>query len=255
MLYICDLKLIFYSKKTKDCMKLTYIFHSGFVVEGRDFTLIIDYFRDTDDAFVHNRLSLFGGQVYVLASHWHPDHFNPEILTWKRWRPDIRYVFSKDILQKGKAQRSDAVYLEKGDTWHDNGVCIRAFGSTDVGVSFLIDAEGKRLFHAGDLNNWHWNEESTPQEAEECERHFLEEVECLKQTVGYVDAAMFPIDPHLGKDYMRGAEQFVERIRVALFAPMHFAPAYKAVEAFRPCAERAGCRLAAWKAKGESIDF
>ncbi|MDR3269654.1 MAG: MBL fold metallo-hydrolase [Tannerella sp.] len=236
-------------------MKLTYIFHSGFVIEGERFTLIMDYFKDTNESFVRSHLPSFPGQVYVFASHWHPDHFNPEIRNWKQLRSDIQYLFSRDILRKRKALSSEAVFLVKGETWQDERICVRAFGSTDVGVSFLIEAEGKRIFHAGDLNNWHWNEESTPEEAEACERHFLKEIALLAQATDRLDVAMFPVDARLGKDYMRGAEQFVDRIRVGLFSPMHFTLAYEKAEAFRPYAERAGCRFAGWKAKGESLDF
>ncbi|MDR2138680.1 MAG: MBL fold metallo-hydrolase [Tannerella sp.] len=236
-------------------MKLTYVFHSGFVVEGKAFTLIADYFRDTDDGFVRTHLPSFAGRVYVLASHRHPDHFNPEILTWKQLRPDIQYLFSGDIPERGKARWTDVARLVRGDRWSDGVVAVQAFGSTDTGVSFLIDAEGKRMFHAGDLNNWHWSEESTPEEVEAAGQAFLTEVDLLAQSAGRLDLAMFPVDARLGGNYMLGAEQFVERIRVAVFSPMHFTPSYEAAEAFRPCAERAGCRFIGWKAKGESIDF
>ncbi|MDR2763437.1 MAG: MBL fold metallo-hydrolase [Tannerella sp.] len=236
-------------------MKLTYIFHSGFIVEGKTFSLITDYFRDTDDAFVRTHLPSLSGRVYVLASHWHPDHFNPVILEWKHLRPDIQYIFSRDILEHKKAKPADATWLVKGDTWRDDVVTVQAFGSTDVGVSFLIDAEGKRLFHAGDLNNWHWNEESTPEEIQAAGQAFLAEIALLAQSAGRLDLAMFPVDARLGKDYMLGAKQFVSRIPVAVFSPMHFTPSYDAAEAFRPFAERAGCRFIGWKAKGESIDF
>jgi L-ascorbate metabolism protein UlaG (beta-lactamase superfamily) len=236
-------------------MKLTYIYHSGFVIEGKDFTLIMDYFKDSSDAYIHRMLPSFLGRVYVLSSHWHPDHFNAEILQWKQQRPDIQYVFSKDILKKKLAQATDAVFLVKGDTWQDGGVCIQAFGSTDVGVSFLIEAEGKRIFHAGDLNNWHWNEESTSEEVRECEQAFLKEVAFLKQTTDRLDLAMFPVDARLGKDYMRGPEQFVDRIRTGIFSPMHFGGAYEKAQAFRPYAEQAGCRFAGWEKTGESIEF
>lgn len=30
-----------------------------------------------------------------------------------------------------------------------------AAGSTDSGVSWIVETEGKRIFHAGDLNNWY----------------------------------------------------------------------------------------------------
>ena len=158
-------------------MKLTYLYHSGFVVESADCTLIMDYFQDTDDGYIQQNLSTFPGKLYVLVSHWHPDHFNPEVLKWKQERPDIHYIFSKDILRKRLVHLSDADFLLKGQVWQDEVVRIQAFGSTDVGVSFLIETGNKKIFHAGDLNNWHWSEESTPEEIEVCERHFLKEVD------------------------------------------------------------------------------
>lgn len=75
-----------------------------------------------------------------------------------------------------------ATYINKGDVYEDPNIRIEAFGSTDVGISFLIDLQGIRLFHAGDLNNWHWSEESTPQEIRKAEGDFLAEVKYLQQT-------------------------------------------------------------------------
>ena len=39
------------------------------------------------------------------------------------------------------------------------GVKIKAFGSTDIGISFLVSVDGVDIFHAGDLNWWHWWDE------------------------------------------------------------------------------------------------
>jgi L-ascorbate metabolism protein UlaG (beta-lactamase superfamily) len=236
-------------------MKLTYIYHSGFAVEGGNFTLIFDYFRDTDDAFIRHHLSTFPGRIYVFVSHRHPDHFNPEVIRWKQQRPDMRYIFSADVLQKRSVDLSGVSFLTRGQIWEDDVLHVQAFGSTDTGVSFLVEAEGKRIFHAGDLNNWHWNEESTPEEAQACESAFLQEVAFLRQTADRLDVAMFPVDPRLGKDYMLGAEQFVDRIRTGLFSPMHFGSAYEKAQAFQAYAERAGCRFAGWKTKGEQMEF
>ena len=150
-------------------MKLDYIYHSGFAIEADGITVIIDYYKDSseeapDRGIVHDHLLKKPGTLYVLSSHFHPDHFNRDILSWKEQWPDIRYIFSKDILKHRRATAEDAVYINKGDVYEDENIRIEAFGSTDVGISFLIDLQGVRLFHAGDLNNWHWSEESTPQE-------------------------------------------------------------------------------------------
>ena len=45
--------------------------------------------------------------------------------------------------------------MEKGDQWHDHNISVTATGSNDSGVSWVVEVEGKRLFHAGDLCNWY----------------------------------------------------------------------------------------------------
>lgn len=241
-------------------MKLDYIYHSGFAIEADGVTIIIDYYKDSSEegynqGIVHNRLLERPGVLYVLSSHFHPDHFNREVLSWKALRPDIRYIFSKDILKHRRATPEDATYINKGDVYEDEHIRIQAFGSTDVGISFLIDLQGMRIFHAGDLNNWHWSEESTEQEIRKAEGDFLAEVKLLQQTAPAVDVAMFPVDSRIGKDYMRGAEQFVERIKTTIFVPMHFSEDYMGGNAFRQFAESKGCRFLTIARRGESFDI
>ena len=170
-------------------MELVYIYHSGFALLGDGYTVIMDYYRDTEDkqaeaalrrlmneqpeepvvapeqGKVHDELLHRPGKLYVLASHFHPDHFNKEVLQWREQRPDIIYIFSKDILRHRRAQKEDAVWLKKGEEYKDETLSVRAFGSTDVGVSFFASGRWKKeFFYAGDLNNWHWMDESTEAE-------------------------------------------------------------------------------------------
>ena len=236
-------------------MKLTYVYHSGFILEGKDFTLLIDYYRDTPDEVVHEKFLNRPGKLYVLASHVHADHFNPEILTWKNKRPDIQYIFSADIRTAYLPGFSGIVYLRKGEVWHDNLVKIKALGSTDAGISFLIDAGGKRIFHAGDLNNWHWQEESTPEEIAEAETNFLNELEIVAQNADSVDLALFPADPRLGENYAKGALQFTGRIRTRQFAPMHFWEKYDKANAIQAGIEEHGSKFIAIHQPGESIEL
>ena len=159
-------------------MKLIYIYHSGFALVGENFTVIIDYYKDSASQLltgvVHDELLERPGKLYVLSSHSHADHFNPEVLEWKVMHPDVQYVFSTDILENGLARLNDACYLSKGETWLDGVLEVEAFGSTDLGISFLLRLDGKLIFHAGDLNNWHWKEESTEEEVREAENSYLD---------------------------------------------------------------------------------
>ncbi len=240
-------------------MRLVYIYHSGFVVEAEGFSILIDYFKDTNPdpakGFVRGELLKRPGTLYVLASHFHPDHFNPDVLKWKEEKDDIKYIFSKDILKRRWAKAEDAFYMKKGDVYQDEHLTIRAFGSTDVGISFLIEAQGKLIFHAGDLNNWHWKDESTPQEVAEAEGNYLKELDIIAKYTQAMDVVMFPVDPRLGTDFMRGAQQFIDRIKTGIFVPMHFWERPAEVMAFAPYAESKGCRYVVLSVPGEGTDI
>ena len=235
-------------------MQLTYIFHSGFSLETDRCILVFDYWMDP--AGVMPRLLQSPKPLYVFSSHFHEDHFNRDIFSWRTRKTNVRYILSKDILKHRRAQKEEAdAWLGKGATWEDEFLRVTATGSNDSGVSWVIETDGKRIFHAGDLNNWHWSEESTPQEIRKAEGDFLAEIKNLQQKAPRVDIAMFPVDSRIGKDYMRGAEQFVERIKTAIFAPMHFSEDYRGGNAFRTFAESRGCRFLTISRRGESFDI
>ena len=241
-------------------MKLDYIYHSGFAIEAEGVTIIIDYFKDSSETvynrgIVHDYLLQKPGKLYVLCTHFHPDHFNPEVLDWKKERPDIQYIFSNDILKRRRATKEDATYIRKGESYEDSTLRIDAFGSTDVGSSFLIHLQGMSIFHAGDLNNWHWSEESTEQEIQKANGDFLTEVRFLQQTAPTIDLVLFPVDRRMGKDYMKGAKQFIEQIKTTIFVPMHFSEDYEGGNAFRSIAEAGGCRFISITHRGESFDI
>lgn len=211
-------------------MTIRYLFHSGFSIECADCTLVIDYFMDScegergiEKGVVEEAFLSRPGRFYVLSSHGHGDHFNPVVMGWQQRRPDIQYILSRDILLSGKAHSAKNVHpLQKGDIYEDDCLCIEAFGSTDLGISFVIRKDGKALFHAGDLNNWHWNREAPQEFADEAERAYLLELSDIKEKTPRMDAAMFPVDPRLGPDCGKGAEQLMEAVEVATLIPMHF---------------------------------
>ena len=228
-------------------MKIKYMHHSGFIVEDGECALIIDCCGLSKDE-VRERS---GKPLYVLVSHAHPDHYDRGILSFGG--PQLKWILSKDIRAKSSPEKG-IHFMEKGDIYRDAHVTIKAYGSTDEGVSFYIEAGGKKIFHSGDLNNWHWNEEETPKDAAKNEKMFLDELALIAKEVPALDAAMFPVDPRLGKDYTRGAEQFLDSIKTGLFIPMHFWDNYKAALAFKAEAEKRGCRFAEIRSAGDLFE-
>ena len=54
-------------------MKITYINHSGFLIETRDCYYIFDYYKGELPNLDKEK------EVIVFCSHFHKDHFNPQI--------------------------------------------------------------------------------------------------------------------------------------------------------------------------------
>ena len=238
-------------------MELIYVGHSGFVFRGRECSVIVDFYKDSDggrgEGVVAREVIPAKERLYVLATHAHADHFNPSVLKWYRRRGGVRYVFSSDIQVDDR--EAPVCFLEKGGEWGDGVLRVKAFGSTDVGVSFLVEMEGERIFHAGDLNNWHWKDESTAEEARAANLAFLRELDVLSRQAGSVDVACFPVDPRLGADYALGARQFVDKVRPRVFVPMHFWGDSGKANAFQAYAEMRGCRFWALHRPGERVEI
>lgn len=216
-------------------MQLIYIFHSGFALETDRCILVFDYWMDP--AGVMPRLLRSPKPMYVFSSHFHEDHFNRDIFSWRTVKTNLRYILSKDILKHRRAQKDEAdAWLGKGATWADELVHVAATGSTDSGVSWVIETGGKRIFHAGDLNNWyarfltddyHGGTVYSPDFGMDIdplkeEKHYLGELKDICKLTDRFDVVMFPVDGRIGNGYTRGARQFLDVFQVGLFVPMHF---------------------------------
>ena len=235
-------------------MKLTYLFHSGFLLEADGFAVVFDYYRE--GRALLDELLRRGQPLYVLVSHEHRDHYNPEVLSWYRQNSQVCYLFPGEM--EGRRELADlphAVFLSRGESYADERLQVTAFGSTDLGASYEVVIGKCTVFHAGDLNNWHWADESTEAEVREAEEAYRAELDYLARRVTRFDVAMFPVDARLGSDYMRGARQFVERFEVGVFVPMHFYPAVAKAEVFAPIARQHGARFALLSRTGDSIEL
>lgn len=244
-------------------MTLTYIFHSGFVLETESSILVFDFWMDP--SHVMDRYMNTQKHVYVFSSHFHEDHFTRKIFRWKECTGNVTYILSKDILKRRRAEREDAdVWMAKGATWEDCNLKVTATGSNDSGVSWIIETEGKRIFHAGDLCNWYarFLADGTPPEtiysdegeyinpvAEE--KRFLGELKDIRKITDRFDLAMFPVDGRIGNGYTLGGRQFIERFDVGMFVPMHFvASGFESAWRMEPFCKEKG--VAFWRIKEEN---
>lgn len=216
-------------------MKITLLGHSGFLVEGRDTCLVFDYF--TDEQGLLERLDFGRKDIVFFVSHGHHDHFNPVIFDYAGY-DRVAYVLARGV----RDNFPDAYVLSKGQTAEVMGVTVRAYGSTDEGISFLTGFEGRTVFHAGDLNNWYWEEESSAAELKRDEQWFLDEIAPLEGMA--IDAAMLPVDARLGRHVLRGPMQFALSVRPRWLLPMHLNGGYDLPAQLRASVEDSGLKIA-----------
>lgn len=251
-------------------MKLTYIFHSGFAVETQSCVLVFDYWMDPADCMPV--ILSKGKPVYVLVSHFHEDHFSREIFSWRQCYPhtSFTYILSKDIFRHNRCQKDEAdVLMVKGKSWCDKNIKIVAAGSNDSGVSWIVEVAGKRIFHAGDLNNWYarfltsdyqggtiWSFEFGEIDPQKDEKQYLGELKDIRKMTDSFDVVLFPVDGRIGNGYTRGARQFIEQFQIGLFVPMHFvASGFKSAWRMKEFTD--AVQIPFWKIahEGESIDI
>lgn len=201
-------------------MTVTYYHHSGFSVASGDTLLVFDYWRGQQvklpdaQGITPDILARFN-QVIVFISHEHVDHYDDIVYTWEQYAP-VTYIIADCLPEGAKGHR-----LAKGSEISLNErVSVKAFGSTDSGVSFLVTLDGLRFFHAGDLNFWHWREVSNARQIQEAEEDFRSEMADLNGVD--IDVAFFPVDPRMGMLFDAGVNYFVMTVKPRLLLPMHF---------------------------------
>ncbi|MDE6490867.1 MAG: MBL fold metallo-hydrolase [Muribaculaceae bacterium] len=208
--------------------KVTYLDHSGFTLTTPHAILVFDYYRDPSHSLKKELDENPELPVIFFVSHRHSDHYNPGIFEIAQNRRRT-YVISNDVPAREIPSTLAVAGMSAGDTIENlpGNIEVRAYGSTDAGVSFLVTtSDGKKIFHAGDLNDWHWQDESTPQEAEQAHHRFQCILDRIAADNPVIDIAMFPVDSRQGTDYSRGARMLLQSVDVKEFFPMHFGAAH-----------------------------
>lgn len=224
-------------------MIITFVHHSCFVVETDERVLIFDYFRNGNV----NGYEFTGvlpefektKPLYVFASHAHRDHFDLEILRWAKELPGIHYILSKDIRLSDRYLERNGIspkvkeqvtFVQPLKTYELDDMKIRTLRSTDAGVAFLIKAEGRYFYHAGDLNLWKWDGAGDLVNGKEA-RAYKHEIHKLADYE--IDVAFVPFDSRQKKYAEEGLLYFMEHVDAKAVFPMHMWQDYSMIAAFK----------------------
>ena len=200
-------------------MKVIYLLNSGFLVRVNDVLLVFDAFDDPVDALPQVIGADDYTRLYFFASHAHFDHFNPMIFRYASKAQ--HYLLSEDIRSNPGADRvplAQVSWIGLYDGWQDDCIAVRSFASTDEGTSFLVEVNGKAIFHAGDFNWWDWTGD-TAENRKLAENAFRKQMKHLKGVS--FDLVFFPVDGRLGPSMERGAKVFCAETHPKALVSMH----------------------------------
>lgn len=173
------------------------------------------------------------------------------IFEWEKYSSNINYILAAEVKAEKNIKPQDNIYfLEKDQSLALNDLQIESYGSTDEGVSFLVNTAEISIFHAGDLNLWKWKKFSPKVQARE-EREYKKEVDKLEGKK--IDIAFVPVDPRLEEHYCLAGEYFIQEIKPALFVPIHFGSNYDITAFFKEKFDSNQTRTAEIKQQGEKI--
>ncbi len=210
-------------------MKISYINHSGFLIETKTAIYIFDYFKGMLPHFDSSK------PVTVFSSHGHHDHYNPDIFKILRFSGagNVIGVLSDDIPKEKLPPDTDMLVVHGGrDYTLPRGEKVQTFFSTDEGVAFLLETDEGVIFHAGDLNDWRWEGESD-QYNHEMKTKFRNEIEKLRGR--FIDHAFVPLDPRQEGYCGAGLLYFLENVRADNVYPMHYWDKPDCICAFTAC--------------------
>jgi len=201
---------------------IKHIFHSGFHIEYKDKVLMFDVFNHLDQYLDKN--------ILCFVTHSHGDHYNPQIKDLRK-NNNINYIVSSDVpMEAGK----DTYVVNKGDEIQVDGFDIKVFGTTDLGVSYLVKIEDQVIFHSGDLNWWHWEDNDEASQIEERDMYHKE----LSLLEGQkIDFAFVPVDYRLKTANRWAMDYFIEKLNPKYLIPMHFAEEYETITHLKTKAE------------------
>ena len=191
-------------------MKITYLYHSGFLVELEECCLVFDYFKK-------GLSKLPDKPVLVFSSHAHHDHYDPGVFSIAR---EGTAILSRDIPRRRWPKEMEVIPVTADQAYDlPFGIRLKTLRSTDAGVAFYLETPEGNIYHAGDLNEWVWAGESE-QYNRQMIVNYRHEIDKLRGLA--IDCAFVPLDPRQEDDYARGLVYVLETLAPKQVFPMHY---------------------------------
>jgi len=200
-------------------LKITYVFHNCFIIEWNDKIILFDYPEIISNrAREYVKKKVTGKKLAILISHSHLDHFSEELLEFKTLAKEFKCIVSADVAEKSEKCANECLVVNEGDKFETWDIEAKAYGSSDLGVSFLLKIGGIKIYFAGD--NADWRRKELPSEIGKLVWNiFSKTISEVRNDIGELDIAF--IDVCGIRENLGGIFYIIEELRPKLIVPMH----------------------------------
>ncbi|MFP4315323.1 MAG: MBL fold metallo-hydrolase [Desulfovibrionales bacterium] len=214
-------------------IRIVYIRHNCFVVHMGRQSLLFDP-PDTDHLGIEGRTALKvaiqGRNMTVFVSHSHSDHCHHDLREILSPALNADFVLAYDVYEMTPENvPPGSLIMEPDQQAMQGALSIKTLESNDLGIAFLVEFAGARIYFGGDLADWCWENASAAAKtfAATFFDKALDRIAAFKPDVGFSNA-----DPRL--PCFGGASRFVQKVVPGVFVPMH---AFGRPEALGPLLE------------------
>lgn len=207
-------------------LTVTYIQHSGFLVETEHSYLLFDYWKGEIPELKYDK------ELYVFSSHAHSDHYTKDIFKLENKCCKVVYILSSDIKRASSfwKKAENVIFIKPHENKVINACTVSTLKSTDEGVAFLVKTENKTIYHAGDLQWWDWPGE--PEEDNQMmEQLYKSELDRLKGET--IDCAFVVLDPRQEESETLGIDYFIKNVGAHFVFPMHCWEQYDIIKRYK----------------------
>lgn len=235
---------------------VTYIHHNCFVLALPQRTLLFDYPEDSllpEGAPELVRRLVRGTDLSVFISHSHDDHLNGDLTSVTKAASTVRYILSDDVEDmrpEAIPENGEVLIVEPDEQYDFHGMALDALMANDLGVAFLVEVDGLRIYFGGDLAKWIWDTAS-PAEASFTERYFRESLERVKNFAPHV--AFSNVDSRLSN--LAGGDEACLVIAPPLFIPMHTFGDTSVLAEFEARVGAVDSHVFRYSESGDAVDF
>ena len=198
-----------------------YFGQSAFWIETPSSVLLFDWYMGILPGIPQNK------RIYIFASHTHADHFSKDVSKVAEILGAVRIFIgdggNHDTLNGlfSPEMRNKVFYVHGGQNLDvDNILEVSTLPSTDLGVAFLVEVDGVRIFHAGDLAIW----------SEASQSAFEENIKGIEGK--HIDYAMLPLDPRRENFGEKTVQYYMTHVDIDCFTPMHLWGNYEYINTF-----------------------